>query len=75
MRGRRLRPGRYRGEVLRVPGHGGYVMTGGDGLLEELPADAARRREDGQFHWMFPCRVGCAPEGAFTTMTYATKEV
>jgi len=50
-------------------------MTGGDGLLEELPADAARRREDGQFHWMFPCRVGCAPEGAFTTMTYATKEV
>src|SRR5215469_13931389 len=33
-------------------------MTGGDGLLEQLPADAARRREDGQFHWMLPLSRG-----------------
>jgi len=37
-------------------------VTGGDGLLEQLAADAAGRREDGQFHGRFPYHVSLALE-------------
>jgi len=33
-----------------VPDHGGYVVARGDGLLEQLPADAAGGREDRELH-------------------------
>ena len=46
--------GRCRRELLRVPCHGGHIVTGGDGLLEQLSADTAGRRDDGEFHQMPP---------------------
>jgi hypothetical protein len=47
-------------------------VTGGDGLLEQLAADAAGRREDSQFHRMLPLSRVLSSEGAVTAMTIAT---
>ena len=38
------------GQLARVAYHGGDVVTGGDGLLQKFPADAAGGRDDRESH-------------------------
>ncbi len=42
------------GQAVRVSCHGRHVVASGDGLSEQLPADATGRREDRQLHRVFP---------------------
>src|SRR5207302_3816045 len=42
------------GQLLGIPHHGGDVVTGGDGLLEGLPADPPGGGEDGELHLSIP---------------------
>jgi len=55
-------PGPGGGQTLRVSCHGRYVMASGYGLLEQLPADAAGRREDRQLHRVPPLSRVLGPQ-------------